>query len=192
MDKVIIKDTLGYGVLLWFIGYVLGFVFFMFMPANMIGWAITPIGVLITIWVLAKKIKSDSPVYYLKIAVVWTIIAVLFDYVFLVKLLNPTDGYYKFDVYLYYFLTFAMPLVAGILKGKNAGGFSAEQQEKKKENKAKIMEMLEAGGKITNRDVENKLKVSDATVVRYLDELEKEGKLKQVGKTGQSVFYSKI
>jgi hypothetical protein len=30
------------------------------------------------------------------------------------------------------------------------------------------------------------------TATRYLSQLEKEGKIKQVGKTGKSVFYSKI
>jgi len=39
--------------------------------------------------------------------------------------------------------------------------------------------------------VENLLLVSDATATRYLDELEKEGKIKQVGKTGKGVFYEK-
>lgn len=32
---------------------------------------------------------------------------------FIVKALKPTDGYYKPDVYLYYALTIAIPLVAG-------------------------------------------------------------------------------
>jgi predicted HTH transcriptional regulator len=46
--------------------------------------------------------------------------------------------------------------------------------------------------KITNQDVGDFLHVSDATATRYLDVLEKENKIKQVGKTGHAVSYSRI
>ena len=46
--------------------------------------------------------------------------------------------------------------------------------------------------KITNDEVEKFLHVSDATATRYLSILEKEGKIKQSGKTGRSVSYLKI
>ena len=46
--------------------------------------------------------------------------------------------------------------------------------------------------KITNDEVEKLLHVSDATATRYLSALEKENKIKQVGKTGHGVVYSKI
>lgn len=36
------------------------------------------------------------------------------------------------------------------------------------------------------------LGISDATAERYLNELEKEGKVRQVGGTGSGVFYEKI
>ena len=62
---------------------------------------------------------------------------------------------------------------------------------KKDDNKKRVLEFLVSSGRITNNDVENMLNVSDATATRYLDELEKEGKLTQRGKTGQSVFYTK-
>jgi len=45
---------------------------------------------------------------------------------------------------------------------------------------------------VTNDEVEKFLHVSDATATRYFSILEKEGKIKQVGKTGKGVFYSKI
>ncbi len=38
---------------------------------------------------------------------------IIFDYFFLVKMFKPADGYYKLDVYLYYVLTFILPLVVG-------------------------------------------------------------------------------
>jgi len=113
MTKQLLKDTLGWGVILWLIGYALGIVLFMIMPPSMIGWIIMPIGTLITLWVLFKKIKGGSFVYYILLAVSWTLIAVVFDYLLLVKMLKPADGYYKLDVYIYYVLTFTLPLAVG-------------------------------------------------------------------------------
>ncbi len=113
MTKELIKDALGWGFVLWLIGYGLGIMLFTVVPINLIGWIITPIGTAFTIWVLVKKIKSRTFVYYLKLAVVWSLIAIVFDYFFLVKAFNPADGYYKPDVYLYYALTFILPLAVG-------------------------------------------------------------------------------
>ena len=113
MNKQLIRDALGWGIALWVIGYALGFAFFFVLPPLLIGWAILPIGVIITFWVLLKKVRSEAFRYYIALAVTWTVIAMAFDYLFLVRLLNPVDGYYKPDVYLYYLLTFLMPLIAG-------------------------------------------------------------------------------
>jgi len=44
---------------------------------------------------------------------VWLLIAVVVDYVFIVKAFKSADGYYKPDVYVYCALTLAIPLVAG-------------------------------------------------------------------------------
>ena len=55
----------------------------------------------------------------------------------------------------------------------------------------KIMEQFAKQTEITNDEVEKLLHVSDATATRYLSELEKRGKLKQVGATGRSVSYVK-
>ncbi len=82
-------------------------------PTTILGWIIMPIGTAITLWVLIKKVKADSLQYYLLLAVIWTLLAIVFDYFFLVKVFKPADGYYKLDVYLYYVLTFVLPLVIG-------------------------------------------------------------------------------
>ncbi len=113
INKQLLKDSIGWGFLLWLIGYSLGFVFFFLFPVSMIGWAVMPIGLIITLWVLFKKVKADSFRYYLVLAIIWSAIAIAFDYLFIVKLLNPADGYYKADVYLYYVLTFISPLIVG-------------------------------------------------------------------------------
>jgi hypothetical protein len=117
MRKQFLKDSLGWGFTLWLIGYVLGMVFFFIMPASMIGWVIFPIGTVITLWALFKKIKSESIQYFLAVAIVWVLIAVVFDYFFIVKALKSV-GYYKLDVYLYYLLTLILPLAVGWFKTK--------------------------------------------------------------------------
>ncbi len=111
MHKQLLKDSLGWGLALWFIGYVLGIILIFLLPVSLIGWVIMPIGVIITFWVLFKKVRADSFQYYLILAVIWTIIAVVFDYLFIVKAFEPADGYYKLDVYLYYAITFISPLI---------------------------------------------------------------------------------
>jgi H+/Cl- antiporter ClcA len=79
-----------------------------------------PIGIVITLWVLLKKVKADSLKYYIFLGVVWALIAIVFDYFFLVKVFNPADGYYKLDVYLYYIVTFILPVIVGLKnKAKN-------------------------------------------------------------------------
>jgi predicted HTH transcriptional regulator len=67
-----------------------------------------------------------------------------------------------------------------------------KQARDKAENKQKILDLLETQGKLTNNQVEQTIGISDATATRYLEELEKEGKVKQVGVTGKDVFYERI
>ena len=120
INTQVYKDAPGWGFLLWLFGYLLGIIFFFAMPKSMIGWFITPIAVIVTLWVLIKKIKSVSVSYYFLIAVTWTLIAVVLDYFLIVKAFKPEDGYYKLDVYLYYSLTFFLPLLVGLWKRNKA------------------------------------------------------------------------
>jgi hypothetical protein len=103
---------------LWLIGYGLGIVLFAVVPPALLGWMIMPIGIAITLWVLFKKISSHFFLYYFNLAIIWTLIAIVFDYLFLVKVFHPADGYYKPDVYLYYVLTFVLPLAVGWRKNR--------------------------------------------------------------------------
>lgn len=118
MNKQFFKKAFVWGFVLWLIGYILGIILFMILPANLIGWVITPIGVTITLWVLFKKFKLESIEQYIVLSIIWTFMAIILDYVFLVKLFNPSDGYYKLDVYLYYILTFALPITVGLSRKK--------------------------------------------------------------------------
>ncbi|MCL4389871.1 MAG: hypothetical protein M1484_00820 [Patescibacteria group bacterium] len=64
MNKQLIKDYFGWGILLWFIGYVLGILLFMVVPAAILGWIIMPVGIVLTLFVLLKRIHGDSLPYY--------------------------------------------------------------------------------------------------------------------------------
>ncbi|MEI8339412.1 MAG: hypothetical protein WCF94_01985 [bacterium] len=110
-------NTIIWGFIVWFVGYILGFVFFAIVPKEFIGWAIMPFGIAFTLWALISKIKRDRFKCYIGLAVIWTILAVVLDYFLLVKLLNAV-GYYKLDVYVYYILTFVLPLCVGWYKFK--------------------------------------------------------------------------
>ena len=111
--KKFLKDSLGWGFVLWLIGFALGLILFPIVPVSMIGWVILPIGLIITLWVLLKKTEGDSFQYYAVLGILWMLIAVVFDYLFIVKAFKPADGYYKPDVYLYYALTMVVPLIFG-------------------------------------------------------------------------------
>lgn len=118
MIKQFLKDGLGWGFLVWLLGYGLGIVFFTVVPPNLIGWFVTPIGIIISLWVLIKKIHSKKIAYFSAIALVWTVIAIICDYFFLVRAFKPTTPYYKLDVYIYYLLTFLLPVIVGLKKTK--------------------------------------------------------------------------
>ena len=112
--KVII-NTFLWGFALWLFGYILGFIFFAFVPKEQIGIYILPLGVTSTIWVLIKKTKREKLIDYLTLSAIWTLLAIALDFLFIVKLLNSAD-YYKFDVFVYYLLTFILPIMVGIYK----------------------------------------------------------------------------
>lgn len=112
-----IKDSFGWGFLLWLIGYILGIGLFMVVPPNMIGWVLSPVATVFTLWVLIRKIKSKTFGYYLMLGIIWTIIAVVFDYLFIVTLFQST-AYYKLDVYIYYTVMFLLPLLVGWKKSR--------------------------------------------------------------------------
>ena len=93
-----------------------------------------------------------------------------------------------------YFVLIIVAL-AGIALGmylarREGNGPVSEQTAKKTENKQKILAFMQEHEQIKNDDVEKLAGVSNATAERYLSELEKEGKLVQHGKIGQSVFYT--
>ena len=107
------RDALGWGVALWLFGYVLSIALFAFVPASLLGWLVTPFGIAATLLVLARHVGGPSLGYYVLLGVTWAVLAVVLDYLFIVRLFQPTDGYYKLDVYLYYVLTLLLPVAVG-------------------------------------------------------------------------------
>jgi predicted Holliday junction resolvase-like endonuclease len=69
--------------------------------------------------------------------------------------------------------------------------FNEKQAKKKQERKEKIMELFRKQEEVRNDDVTDLLDVSDVSAYNYLEELEGEDKIEQVGKHGRSVVYKK-
>ncbi len=94
------------------------------------------------------------------------------------------------------YLILILVALAGIALGmyiarrNTNAGFIAKQMEQKAENKQKLLAFVQQHGKIQNNDVEKLAGVSNATAERYLDELEKEGKITQHGDIGKTVYYT--
>ncbi|GEM_PF-642631 len=74
--------------------------------------------------------------------------------------------------------------------GAGSGVINPEQVRVRRENLEKVMVMAREKGEIANDDVEKGLGVSDATAQRYLQELELQGKLVQIGTRGKYVKYA--
>ncbi len=81
-----------------------------------------------------------------------------------------------------------------MVSGKNGSqpalDLIGKEAVEKEERKNKILKFLEGKEKISNKDVEKLLGVSDSTATRYLNELEKEGTINQVYTDGPYVYYS--
>ena len=67
--------------------------------------------------------------------------------------------------------------------------FANRQTAKKEGGKERILALMRNGGEIGNDEIRELLGVSRQTATRYMDELEAEGKVRQVGTSGQSVTY---
>lgn len=64
-----------------------------------------------------------------------------------------------------------------------------DQTVRKSANKEKIAALLRERGDLSNADIRGALKVSERSIVRYMNQLEREGMVEQVGTTGRSVIY---
>ena len=90
-------------------------------------------------------------------------------------------------------LVFGLGILFGSkIKKKKTGSLTRAWQartEKKEENKKRILEKLQEAGKITNDEAQKLLDIADSTATNYLEELEKGGKIEQVGGAQKDTFY---
>lgn len=101
--------------------------------------------------------------------------------------------------YIILFITLAVGTIIGGIAGyfigkrNKAETFANNAERIKSENMTKLKDYLsnQAENEINNEDVRKLLNVSDTTACRYLDELEKENLIKQVGTDGPKVYYKK-
>ncbi len=119
MVNRIIIDALGFGILLWVAGFALGMIFFPFIPVAYIGLPIVAVIVPLTFLISYYRFKEKGfdKTYYITVAVAWFLIAVIFDYIFLVRGFN-VQNYYDADLLAYYALTLLAPIVTGIKFGR--------------------------------------------------------------------------
>ena len=73
--------------------------------------------------------------------------------------------------------------------GEGLSRYQKELQKVKEGRKSQILELFKTKGELTNNDVEKFLGVSDATVTRYFDELEKEGIIEAFGDNRRATKY---
>ncbi len=84
-------------------------------------------------------------------------------------------------------------LVLGFQKKKKRESLVERQAREKERDKEAILGLMESGNQpLTNSHIKMMLDIPESTATRYLEELEKEGKIRQVGKTGRSVYYEKV
>lgn len=83
-------------------------------------------------------------------------------------------------------------LVIKMPERKKRESLIEKQAREKEANKKAILGLLETQGKLTNNHIEKMIGISDATAERYMNELEKEGRVKQVGDTGAGVYYERL
>lgn len=76
-----------------------------------------------------------------------------------------------------------------VKQGMGLCNFALEQSIHKQKNKQKVLDLLQKETELTNEQIRKSLRISDRSVVRYMDELEKERKVKQLGSIGRGVSY---
>jgi hypothetical protein len=110
-----IKDYAGLGTGLWLIGYLASLALFFSPYAGIMGWILlaifTPVTVAITWWWF-RQWEGLSLQYFAGVGVAWMLIAVVLDYLFIVLLFQAT--YYGPDVFVYYAVTFLIPVGVGL------------------------------------------------------------------------------
>lgn len=118
-----LRDTAILGTLFWLIGYLASLLLYFLPVPYSIGWVLLVIFTPFTIWVTWWWFKRRGPLplsYYAGVGIVWMLLAIVLDYLFIVKLFNAVE-YYVPDVLLYYALMFLIPVGVGIYLERKSG-----------------------------------------------------------------------
>ena len=70
--------------------------------------------------------------------------------------------------------------------------YNQKLAERKEKLKSRILQLFDHAKEITNSDVGEALDIPSRSAVRYLEELEQEGKIRQVGDIGRGVRYETV
>ena len=109
-----IKDTAGLGTGLWLLGYLASLLLFFSPYAGIMGWILlvvcTPVTIAVAWWWFKARDLALS--YYAGVGAAWTVITVVLDYLFIVLLFQA--NYYDIDVFVYYAVTFLIPVGVGL------------------------------------------------------------------------------
>jgi len=118
-----IKDTFGLGTVLWLMGYLASLVLFFTPFEGTMGWILTavftPVTIAITWWWFRRR-ECLPLQYYAGVGIAWVVVAVVLDFLFIVLMFQATT-YYKPDVFLYYALTFLIPVGVGLYLNRDHG-----------------------------------------------------------------------
>ena len=110
------NDTAGLGTVLWLIGYLASLALFFTPLAGIMGWILlaifTPVTIAIAWWWFRQREPPLSLQYYAGVGVAWVLIAAVLDYLFIVLLFQA--AYYSPDVFVYYAVTFLIPVGVGM------------------------------------------------------------------------------
>jgi hypothetical protein len=118
--KQSIKDIAVLGTALWLIGYLASLVLFFTPYAGVMGWILiavfTPVTIVIVLWWFRKRERLPLQ-YYAGVGVAWVLIAIALDYLFIVQLFHA--NYYGTDVFVYYAVTYLIPVGVGLFLSRN-------------------------------------------------------------------------
>ena len=115
------RDAAGLGTAFWLVGYIASMVLFFTPFAGLMGWIMTAVFTPVTIaitwwWFRARRLPLS---YYVTVGIAWTLIAMVFDYLFIVLLFQA--DYYRPHVFIYYALTLLIPVGVGLVLSRFGG-----------------------------------------------------------------------
>lgn len=117
----VLKDTAGLGILFWLVGYLAGIVLFFTPYRDSMGWIMlftfTPFTILVTWWWFRQRDYASTE-YYAGVGIAWAVIAIVLDYLFIVRLFS-SPAYYTLHISLYYALMFLIPVGVGLYLNRN-------------------------------------------------------------------------